>query len=53
MPYYSLYAIREIRERCIIKAKNKSEAVEIAENEQWEVDKDISWEIISVNKEKE
>ena len=51
MPYYSLYAIRKVGERCIVKAKNKSEAIEIAENEQWVIDKDISWEITSVNKE--
>ena len=51
MPYYSLYAIREVSERCIVKAKNESEAIEIADNEKWEVDKDISWKIISVEKE--
>jgi len=53
MPYYTLYAVREVAERCIIKAKNESDAIEKSENEQWEVDQDISWEITSVNKESE
>lgn len=51
MPYYILYATREVQERCIVKAKNKDDAVEKAENEKWEVDTDLSWEITSIHKE--
>lgn len=52
MPYYILYAVREVAEKCIIKAKNESDAIEKAKNEDWEVDNDLSWEITSVSKEK-
>lgn len=49
--YYILYAERVVSERCIVKAKNEDEAIEIAQNEEWESDQDVSWEIVSITKE--
>jgi len=50
MTYFAIYAIREVSERCIVKADSKEEAIEKAENEEWEIDGDISFEITSVDK---
>ena len=51
MPYYILYATREVLERCIIKAKNEDDAVEKSDNEKWQMIDDLSWEITSIHKE--
>ena len=50
---YTLYAIREVSEIAVVEATSESEAIEKAENEEWQTDQDLSWEITSVKEEKE
>jgi len=48
MKTFTLYAIREVGEVAVIKAKSKEDAIEKVANEDWEVDSDLNWEITSV-----
>jgi len=53
MKTYTLYAIREVGEVAVIQANSKDEAIEKVENEDWEVDQSLDWEIISVKEQGE
>ena len=50
---YTLYAIREVSEIAVVEATSECEAIEKVENEEWQTDQDLSWEITSVKEEKE
>ena len=53
MKTYTLYAIREVGEVAVIQANSKDEAIEKVENEDWEVDQSLDWEITSVKEQGE
>ena len=53
MKTYTLYAIREVGDVAVIQANSEEEAIEKVENEDWEVDTDLNWEITSVKEQGE
>tara|TARA_R110000803_G_C11799183_1_gene299153 strand:- start:332 stop:511 length:180 start_codon:yes stop_codon:yes gene_type:complete len=45
---YTLRAIREVSEIAVVDATSEAEAIEKAEDSEWECDSDLSFEITSI-----
>lgn len=45
---YTLYAIREVSEVAVVDATSECEAIEKVENEEWQTDQDLSFEITKI-----